>query len=320
MRVEPTARAFGATALVALLIVAAAPALARAAEPTFLPGARVGIVPPAGMTPTSRGFEDRKHQAAIVITELSAQTYARVAQEFTAEALKSQGFEVTSRETVALKDGQALLVAARQQVEGVAMRKWALLVPANDLTAIVIALVPASQTEAYPDAAVRDALGTVTLRGKLPPEELLAVLPYAIRDLGGFRLLRASPEGLAVMTFGPADTSLPAEQPYVMVAIRSAEIPAAAQQESFARGALAPFVSMGEFRVTRSGPLRIGGRPGQEIVGEARDTRAEVDLMVVQWLRFGASGHVQMLGMARKNQWDAVFPRMRTLRDAIEPR
>jgi len=40
-------------------------------------------------------------------------------------------------------------------------------------------------------------------------------------------------------------------------------------------------------------------------------------LVAVQWLRFGAPGIIQMFGMARKDAWDAVLPRMRAVRDGV---
>ena len=87
------------------------------------------------------------------------------------------------------------------------MRKWALLARTDDMTVIVIGVVPEAARDAYPDAALRAALASVVVRAKLTPDEMLAVLPYRLGDLGGFRLLRASPDGTAVMTLGPHDTT-----------------------------------------------------------------------------------------------------------------
>ena len=57
-----------------------------------------------------------------------------------------------------------------------------------------------------------------------------------------------------------------------------------------------------------------------EIVVESEDGQTKQPLMIVQWLRFGSGGVVQMFGMARKDRWDAIFPRMRALRDGFAPR
>src|SRR3954466_14786654 len=65
------------------------------AQPAYPPGSRIGLEPPPGMTMsrTFHGFEDRARGAAIVLTELSSQSFDRVAQEFEPEAMKAGGME-----------------------------------------------------------------------------------------------------------------------------------------------------------------------------------------------------------------------------------
>ena len=75
-----------------------------------------------------------------------------------------------------------------------------------------------------------------------------------------------------------------------------------------------------DLRVIASEQIRIGGQQGHELVAESEDDRTKDPLMTVQWLRFGASGVTQRLGIARKDQWGDVLPRMRSLRDGFEPR
>src|ERR1043165_2758593 len=205
--------------VLAFLVCLAACSSALAAEPVFPPGSRIGLVPPPGMTPSAsfQGFEDRARGAMLVVTELSAQSYGKVEQVFSPGQMATGGMEVLLREHVEIPSGKGLLVVARQQENGVLTRKWALLMPGSDLTAVVIASMP--------EAALRDAFARVTIRAKLTPDEMLAVLPYRLDDLGGFRLLRANPDGVAVLTLGPADTTLPAGQPYFMIARRAVEPP-----------------------------------------------------------------------------------------------
>jgi hypothetical protein len=123
-----------------------------------------------------------------------------------------------------------------------------------------------------------------------------------------------------VLTLGPADTTLPAEQPYFTIALRAAEPPQASERERFALRALTAFAGRPDVQVVNSGPVRVGGDLGHEIVAESRDPRTGDEFMLAQWLRFGASGFVQMFGTARKDQWMMVLPRMRTLRDGFAPR
>ena len=299
------------SAILALLISASL------ADPVYPPGSRIGLEPPPGMVPSGAGFADPARGALLLVTELSVQSYARVMQDFSPERM--QGMELLGREMIALPGGDGLLVVARQTENGVALRKWALLTRTEDMTAIVVATLPEAAREAYPDAVLRAAFGSVTVRAKLLPEKMLAVLPYRLDDLGGFRLLRASPDGTAVLTFGPNDTTLPAEQPYFMVAPRPIEPPSAAERDRFAQRVLMGFVNRPDLRIVSSEQIRIGGAPGHEIVAAGRDPATGDDLMTVQWLRFG-EGVVQMFGVARKDNWAESLRRMRALRDGFARR
>ena len=207
---------------------------------------------------------------------------------------------------------------ARLVENGVASRKWALLTRRRhdgDRPGHVRAARGASRR--------RLARGTVHLsvRAKLPPDEMLDILPYRLGDLGGFRMLRATPDGTAVLTFGPNDTTLPAEQPYfLMTAVRAAEPPQAAERDLFARRVLMRFMNRPDLDIVSSEQIRFGNAQGHEIIAESIDDRTKDPLMMVQWLRFGAGGTVQMFGMARKDQWADVLPRMRALRDGFGPK
>jgi hypothetical protein len=305
--------------LFGLLVSALFGSLSLASESVFPPGSRIGLTPPDGMVPSAAfaGFEDRARGAMLVLNEFSAQTFAKLEKEFSPERMQASGMEEIARETIALPSGPALLVGARQDENGVTMRKWALLARENDITVMVIAALPDAAKDAYPDPALRAALASTVVRAKLSPDDMLAVLPYRLAERGGFRLLRTSPDGTAVLTLGPKDTTLPVEQPYFMMTPRAAEPPQASERDRFAQRMLIAFVSNPDLRIVSSEPVRIAGDLGHEIIAETKDKLTGDDLVMVQWLRFGA-GVMQMFGIARKDQWAGVLPRMRSLRDGYE--
>jgi hypothetical protein len=302
----------------AFLISFALTTAALAAEPVFPPGSRIGLVPPPGMTvgTSFQGFEDRANRVALLVSEATAQTYDRIAQDFTPEAIRAARMEEVSRDTLRLASGEGLLVVTRQEENGTALRKWALLARTEELTVTIIGIVPDAAREAYPDAALRAAFASVVIRAKLTPDEMLAVLPYRLDELSGFRLLRTAPDGTAVMTIGPHDTSLPVEQPYFMITPRPVEPPQAAERERFAQRMMSGFLNRPNVRVINSEAMRIGGMPGYQIVAAGKDERTGDELVMVQWLRFGP-GVVQMFGVARLHQWDDAFARMRAVRDGF---
>ena len=59
------------------------------------------------------------------------------------------------------------------------------------------------------------------------------------------------------------------------------------------------------------------------VIGARMDgvlARGDVEVTLVQWLRFGGGAYVRMIGMAPKDEWSKVFPRLRAVRDGIEPK
>jgi hypothetical protein len=308
-----------AAAILAITLGLGAPALA--ASPSFLPGARVGLVPPAGMVPSGsfQGYEDAGRKALLMITELGAETAERVDKDFTPEAMAAGGIEVETREEATLAGMRGYLIVAHQDIAGARVRKWALVLTRSDLTAIVVVVTPEAERAAYPDAALRASLATLVVRERVPDAEKFELLPYRFRDLAGFRLIQAIPGGTALLTSGPSDATIASQQPFFMVQI-AASPPGLAERESFARRLLAGTTGFDQFRVVQSGPMHFGPQQGHELIAEGKDPKNGVDLSFVQWLRFGSSGYVRMLGIARRDAWDEAFPRMRALRDGIEPK
>jgi hypothetical protein len=91
-------------------------------------------------------------------------------------------------------------------------------------------------------------------------------------------------------------------------------------RSSFARTAFAEIGGIKDVHITMSEPLRIGGQSGYQTMAEAKDARSGADVMVVQWLRFGSGGFLQMTGIGRVDVWTRTLARLRTVRDSIQPK
>jgi hypothetical protein len=283
---------------------------------------RIGIVPPPGLVASTifQGFEDRERKVVMLLSEMPADAFPAMDQAFTVEALKSKGIEAERREDVTLKEGRGFIVVARQQADGTTLRKWVLIAGTPALTAIVTLQIPEEAAAGYPDEACRASLASFAVRAKVPPSEQLALLPYELRDLAGFRVVRALGDGSALLTDGPNDTITAADQPYVLVAIPPVPVPQPEEREGFSRRLLSATPGVKEIRIVRSEPLRIGGQPGHQVIAEAKDDPSATPVTMVQWLRFGPGRFMHIFGLARTEVWQSVFMRMRTLRDGIEPK
>jgi hypothetical protein len=317
-----------ATAFAGAFALMLAVTAARAAEPQFPAGSRVGLVPPAGMVMSDKfdGFADPDKDAAILITVLPATAYSQIQKHIDAESLKKKGVTLEKREPMKFSFGKGYLFVGRQVADKTRYRKWLLVVEADDLTTLVTVQAP-QDDESYSDRVVRAALATVTVRDKVPDAEELGLLPFAIGDLAGFHV-EGILRGRVVMlgdtqiagSDDPSKGTLQVDSPTTRLLI--AALPGGPadpnDHANFARLSFNEIGGLRDIRITMSEPLRLGGQSGYQTMAEAKDVRTGENLMVVQWLRFGAGGFLQMVGVSRTDNWTSVLARLRTVRDSIE--
>jgi hypothetical protein len=311
--------------LLALLFLVLAAADAHAAEVAYPPGSRIGLVPASGMV-TSRnffGFEDADNNVAVILVSLPGDAYAELNRTVTADALKKQGLTLESREAMSVPTGNAFLVIGRQEVEKIKLRKWILIAAAPTLTALVTVQVPDTSRGRYPDAAIRTMLASLTIRGTVPVDEQLGLLPFRVGELAGFRVGGVIP-GRAVMLSDavPDASGQPAagKEPHMIVNVGPGAPAQASEREAFAREVFATIPNIKDIRLTSSEALRMSGQQGHQIIANAKDGAGADPLTIVQWLRFGSGGYLQMVGIARADSWTAAYQRFRAVRDGVEAR
>src|SRR6476659_3962099 len=227
-------RQFLRPALVALAVVVVAPAYA--ADPVFPTASRIGLIPPAGFTPSTRfsGFENPQASALIALSELPAEAYADVEKGFSDEALKARGWNAQLREPLTLKDGKGFFVAGPQESNGQKRYESVMSAQMGGITSLVsIQMIEASH-DTITDAVVRDMFKTVTVRPTVPESERLAILPYKIGDLAKFRIVRSAREGVAILTDGPNDEVNAVEQPFMLIGVAPGQ-PKPEDRDKFAR-------------------------------------------------------------------------------------
>jgi hypothetical protein len=309
---------------VAVIWAAAVSALpARAADAVFPVGSRIGLVPPAGMVPSRSflGFEDIADNAVMLVTVLPAAAYSELEKSAVPEQLKKQGIEIEQRDTIKLNNGKSFLMSGRQVVDKTTYHKWLFVASTDDLTALVSIQVP-EQDNLYTDKSVRDALATLAVRPNVPDAERLSLVPFKVSDLAGFRIDDVLP-GRALMLIDPS-TDPGAAAGNLDARLFVAAMPGGPEESddrgNFARVAFGQIVGIKEAQIQLSEPLRIGNQPGYQTVAKAKDGQSGADLMVVQWLRFGTGGFLEIIGIARTDLWPGAFTRMRAVRDGIDPK
>jgi hypothetical protein len=182
---------------------------------------------------------------------------------------------------------------------------------------------------------MRDAIATLVMRDSVPDAEQMSLVPFTISDLAGFHIDEVLPGRALMLVDKPADTassqagSKDGKDQNKDAATLNARLFIAAMpggpaeppdRSNFARSLFQQIVGIKEVQVQDAEPLRIGSQQGFETLAKAKDMQSDADVMVVQWLRFGSSGFLQMIGIARADAWPTVFNRLRTVRDNINPR
>ena len=320
--------AWACIGLVALVVVLAFARPAPAAEPApiFPPGSRLGLIPPPRMIPSTsfNGFVDPDKNAGIVITALPAEAFGSMAKSMNDEALKKQGITIDKHESMTLSIGKGDLVEGTQlSPEKKLFRKWLLLVPTNTLTAAVTVQAPDGDRD-YSDAIVRAALASLTLRTKIPESEYLKLLPFTIGDLAGFHMVNLIPGRAALLIDAPEYPHMVATQGLPEYEFNGRCIITAApggptdpgQRANLARAAFNSIEGIKDIHFTMAEPVRINSEEGFETVASAKDAATGGNVMVIQWLRFGGSAFLQMIGISRADIWESELSRMRAIRDS----
>jgi len=310
----------GAVAAVLCLVLSLAPP-ATAADAVFPIGSRLGFVPPNDLKPatTFPGFENEQKGVFVRLIALPGNAFPEIEKTMTNEALKKQGMTVEKRESVPLGNGNAILAIVRQETAAGRIRKWLLIAPIDNLTALVSLEMAAKLPAPYADNVIRTALTSLTTRPNVPADEQLTLVPFKVGDTAGMRLVRVVPGVAVQLTDGPKDAVEATEQPHLVIAAAPGG-PDTRDRDQFARDAVRGFPALRDIRIVGSEPMRIGGQPGHEVRAQAKDAQTGADIEVVQWLRFGTGAYLRILGFAPKDKWTDTFTRFRAVRDGLEPR
>lgn len=317
-RVAASVAASLATAALSLFLLG----LPASAQPIFANDGTIGMVPPEGMVtvPGVPGFQDRATGASILVLEMPKPAFAEITKNFAPEALQQQGVTIEKQSDVTLADDvPAVLLKGYQTVGANALKKWILIAGGKEQTGMVTVQFPEAASTHYPDATVEKALRTVVFRPPPSPEEMLAKLPFTLNDLAGYKVAKVVGSSAVLLTKSEAGEPEPQSQSFFIVAAGPGDI-REEEREALAKRAMSSVPGIKELRIERGGPLRVGGQPGFELIGNAQDQQTGKPVKVAQWLSFGRTGYLRMVGVAPTENFDIDYTSMRGVRDGVEMR
>jgi hypothetical protein len=290
------------------------------AEPVFPPGLRIGLEPPVGMSPSTRfpGFEDTEHKALIAILDLPLSAYQGL--ETAAFNKMQQELEQAKRESFPFESGIGFLISGTGHQDGVAVHRWSLLAQAvggsvQNLTALINVEVPDSALTIYSDAIIRKALASVTFR-PAPIQEQLALLPFKLSELAGFRVAQISPAGSVILADATTDNIGP--QSFMIISVERGGPADPSDRPRFARDLMVN-APVRDLSLQSAEPMRIGGVAGYEIRALGKGPAGD-PVSMVQWIRFGSTGYLRIVAVSPPDKWEQSFTRFRAIRDGIDAR
>ena len=302
---------------VALFVSAICPAFA--ADPVFPPGVRVGMTPLVGLSraKTFVGFETEDQGVKVLVAELPAEAYGEVMNAFKANPAGTGGVKPESIETSA---GVAYYTAENTKDGASNVRRYSMILPGGTFSGYVAVQVPENATKIYTDEAIRQMFASAVVRKEVPIDEQLGLMPFKISQLSDFKNVRTLAPGAAlILADGDEVTGFEAA-PFMVIGLIGSAPAQPDDRGRFAQQAATTIPGVRDARITMSEPIRIDGMPGYETRIDATSGKDNTAVTVVQWLRFGGSNALRIIGSAPRDEWPKAFPRFRAVRDGIQPR
>jgi hypothetical protein len=303
--------------LLALLLTGAA---AAAADLAYPPGSRVGLVPLETLAPatTFAGFESRDDKVKVLIAELPAAAYAEV--EATLK-VKPAGNGPVQPEAIETKAGKAFFTVESATVGADSVKRYSMILPGSGFSGYVAVQVADGAGDSFRDDAIKAMLASTSVRGEVPPAEVIAAMPFKVDDLAGFKTVRMLAPGAAVLLAdAPADASFETT-PYMIIGAMGGVPDKTEDRARFAQQVAAEIPGLRDAKLTMAEPVRIAGSPGFETRVDAVTGKENTPVTVVQWLRFGSGkAALRVIGSAPRDGWASAFTRFRSVRDGIDPK
>jgi hypothetical protein len=302
---------------ITLLIAFICPAFA--ADVVFPPGARVGMTPLVGLSraKTFAGFETEDESVKVLVTELPAEAYGEVTNAFKANPPASGRIKTETVETAA---GLAYYTAESSRDGTDNVRRYSMILPGGSFAGYVLVQVPEKASKIYTDEAMRQMFASAVVRKEVPVEEQLGLMPFKLGELGDFKTIRTLAPGSAILLTDGNETTNFSAAPFMVIGLIGSTPAQPDDRGRFAQQAATTIPGIRDARITMSEPVRIDGMPGYETRIDATSGKDNTAVTVVQWLRFGGTTSVRIIGFAPREEWSKAFSRFRAVRDGISPR
>jgi hypothetical protein len=310
----PLARRFLLAAPLALLFATAA----LAADVVYPPGSKIGLVPLQGLVAmkSGAGFENPDNNLVVSFREMPPAAFQ--ALDEAVKERKQLPAIMENAQTFDTAAGKAYLSRAGGPNSGPKNSRVAIVVSDGKVTGYIAVDVSEAAARQHTDQAIRQMLASTTFRTEIPPTEQLAMLPFKVDELSGFKKVTTLVPGQAVLLFDDDEEGAMSGAPYVLISIARITAERPDDRERLARQLAAGIPGIREGRITGAEPMRIGGTAGYELRIEGTSQKGDKPVSAVQWLRFGGGWTLRIIAGSSREQWPEMFTRFRAVRDGID--
>ena len=293
---------------------------ALAADVTYPTGVRVGLTPLIGLSraTTFSGFESDDRSVKVLVTELPAGAFNQVKTAFSKpDAVGPNGIKPQTIETAA---GPAYYTVETTKDGGATVKRYSMMLSGGTFSGYVAVQIPEKAAKIYSDDAVRQMFATATVRKEVPVEEQLSTMPFKVTELANFKNIRTLAPGAAMVLADADETAGFESAPFMVIGVIGARPPEPPDRARFAQESATRIPGVRDWKITMSEPIRIDGQQAFETRLDATSGKDNTSVTVVQWLTFGGSNMLRIIGSSPRDKWQEAFPRFRAVRDGIQPR
>lgn len=257
-------------------------------------GSKCSMIPPGGFVAatTFSGFQNAETGASIMINELPA-PYQLLVDGFTADALKTRGMTLISKETIDFNSSKATFIKVTQPANGTTYIKQMLIFGDTKGTVLVNGIYPEAATGT--EVKVKEALLSTVYNSSQDDNPLDAAgFTIDIKDTN-FKLIKYMSGSLLYST----DGKIPTEKPTLIVGNSIAKV-TADNQKKYAEERLKK-LPRGELNVIKEiKEITVDNLKGYEIVADGK-TKDDEPQLVYQVILFNEKGdYYIIIGQAKE--------------------
>jgi hypothetical protein len=276
-----------------LLLTLGFSSAASGGEYQRIPGTGVSLVVPQGFRVSSElpGIGRDEDVTSLLVSQLPA-PFATSRESFTREALATRGVTLHRGVEVEVAGREGLLLHASQRAEGVAFRKWILLLGDERASVLLTATTPLDLETVH-----QKALVSTLQSARWDPDLEASAAPglrFRVGEVPPLRIVSSAKN--AVVLSDPGHTA-GAVAPLVVVGSSLGRVQIG-DLAGFARRRLEQTVSIEQIEVVSEEPGSLDGLPGHRIEASARDGDSQRPVHVTQLLATDGERYYLLQGIA----------------------